>query len=75
MAYKAALALAVPCIMVTLVVVVLKMITLSSSLVVLFRHNLPIRTDTRMLMSINIKAQVYQTLYWDAYLVLLFSSI
>ena len=72
MACKAAFVLAVSCVMVGLAVVIPIMITLSSTLVIIFRHNLPISTDTRILMGINIRAHVYQTLYWDAYLVLLF---
>ena len=60
--------------MVTLAVVILIMIALPSTLVIIFRHShsLPISTDARILMSINIRAHVYQTLYWDAYLLLLF---
>ena len=72
MACKAAFVLAVSGIMATLAAVILIMIALSSTLVIIFRHSLPISTDTRILMSINIRAHVYQTLYWDAYLVLLF---
>ena len=72
MACKAALVLAVSCIMVTLTVVTLLMVTLSSTFVIIFRHSLPISTGTRILKRINIRAHVYQTLYWDEYLVLLF---
>ena len=72
MACKAAFVLAVSCIMVTLAVV-MAMIALSSTLVIIFRHSLPISTDTRVLMSIKIRAHVCETLYWDAYLVLLFT--
>ena len=68
MACKAAFVLAVSCIMGTLAVVILIMLALSSTLVTIFRHNLPISTDTGILMSINIRAHVY----WDAYLVLVF---
>ena len=71
MACEAAFVLAVSCIMVTLAVAILIMIALSSTLAIIFRHSLPISTDTRILMSINIRAHVYQTLYWDAYLPLL----
>ena len=70
-ACKAALVLAVSCFMVTFTVMILIMITLSSTLAFIFRHNLPISTDTRILTSINIRAHVYQNLYWDEYLVLL----
>ena len=72
MACKAAFVLAISCIMATLAVVILIMIALSSTLVIVFRHSFPTSTDTRILMSINIRAHVYQILYWDAYLVLLF---
>ena len=72
MACKAAFVLAVSCIMVTLPFVILIMIALSSTLAIIFIHSLPICTDTRILMSINIRAHVYQILYWDAYLVVLF---
>ena len=58
--------------MVTLTVVILVMITLTSTFVLIFRHSLPISTDIRILMGINIKAHVYQPLYWDEYLVLVF---
>ena len=71
MACKAALVLAVSCIMVTLTVVILITRTLSSTLVIIFRHSLPISSDTRTFMSINIRAHVYQDLYWNEYLVLL----
>ena len=64
--------LADSCILVTLAVVILIMIALSGTLVLIFRHSLPISTDTRILMSVNIRAYVYQTLCWDAYLLLLF---
>ena len=58
--------------MVTLAVVILIIIALSGTLAIIFRHSLPTSTGTRILMSINIRAHVYQTLYWDVYLVLLF---
>ena len=54
MACKAACVLAVSCIMVTLAVVILIMIALSSILAIIFRPSLPISTDTRILMGINI---------------------
>ena len=47
--------------MVTLSVVMLILMPLSSTLVLIFRHSLPICTDTRILMSISIGAHVYQT--------------
>ena len=56
--------------MVTLTVVIRIMVTLSSTLVIILRHRLPIGTDTRTFMSINITAHVYQHVYWDEYLVL-----
>ena len=71
MACKVAFVLAVSRIMITLAVVILIMIALSSTLLIIFRHSLPVRNDTRILMSISIRAHVYQTYYWDAYLVLL----
>ena len=71
MACKPAFVLEVSCIMATLAVVILIMIAVSSTLVIIFRHSLPISTDTRILMSVNVGAHVYQTLYWDAYLLLL----
>ena len=71
MACQAAFVLAVSCIMVTLAAVKLIMIAVSSTLVIIFRHSLPSGTDTCVLMNINIRAHVYQTLHWDAYLVLL----
>ena len=64
--------LPVSCIMVTFAVVIRIMIALSSILVIIFRHSLPISIETRILMRINIRAHVHQTLYWDAYLLLLF---
>ena len=64
MACKAAFVLAVSCIMVSLAVVILIVIALFRTLVIIFRRSLPISTDTRILMSINIRAHVYQTLYW-----------
>ena len=72
MARKTALVLAISCVMVTLTVVILTMVTLSSTLVIIFRHRLPIGTDTRTFMSVNIRAHVYQHVYWHEYLVLLF---
>ena len=63
--------LAISCVMVTLNVVILIMVTLSSTLVIIFRHRLPIGTDTRTFMSINSRAHVYQYVYWHEYLVLL----
>ena len=71
MACKTALVLAISCDMVTLTVVILIMVTLSSTLVIIFRHRLPVGTDTRTFMSINIRAHVYQHVYWHEYLVLL----
>ena len=71
MACKTALALAVSFIMVPHTVVILIMATLSSTLVMIFRHSLPILTDTRTFMSINIRAHAYQHLYLDEYFVLL----
>ena len=71
MACKTALVLAISCVMVTLSVVMLMMVTLSSTLVIIFRHRLPISTDTRTFMSINIRAHVYQHVCWEEYLVLL----
>ena len=71
MACKTASVLAVSCFMVTLTVVILILVTLSSTLVFIFRHRLPIGTDTRTFMSINTRAQVYQHVYCDEYLVLL----
>ena len=70
MACKTALVLAISCVVVTLTVVILIMVTLSSTLVI-FRHRLPIGTDTRTFMSINIRAHVYQHVYWHEDLVLL----
>ena len=58
--------------MVTLTVAILIMTTLSSTLAFIFRHSLPVSTDTRILMSINTRAHVYQSLYWNEHLVLLF---
>ena len=55
--------------MVTLTVVIRTMVTLSSTLVILFRHRLLIGTDTRTFMSVNIRAHVYQHVYWHEYLV------
>ena len=57
--------------MVTFTVVILIMVTLSSTLVVIFRHRLPIGTDTHAFLSINIRPHVYQHVYWHEYLVLL----
>ena len=57
--------------MVTLTVVILTLVTLSSTLVIICRHRLPIDTDTRTFMSVNIRAHVYQHVYWHEYLVLL----
>ena len=71
MACKTALVWAISCVMVTLTVVILIMVTLSSTLVIIFRHGLPIGTDTRTFTSINIGAHVYQHVYWHEYLVLL----
>ena len=76
MACKTALVLAISCVMVALTVVILIMVTLSSTLVIIFRHRLPIGTDTRTFMSrtfmsINIRAHVYQHVFWHEYLVLL----
>ena len=71
MACKTALGLAISCVMVTLTVVIPTMVTLSSTLVIIFRHRLPIGTDTRTFMSVNIRAHVYQHVYWHEYLVLL----
>ena len=65
MACKTALVLAISGVMVTRTVVLLITVTLSSTLVVIFRHRLPISTDTRTFMSINIRAHVYQHVYWD----------
>ena len=56
--------------MVTLTVVILILITSSRALVI-FRHSLAISTDTRTVMSINIRADVYQHLHCDENLVLL----
>ena len=55
--------------MVTLTVVILTMVALSSTLVIIFRHRLPIGTDTRTFKSVNIRAHVYQHVYWHEYLV------
>ena len=55
--------------MVTLTVAILIMVTLSGTLVIIFRHRLLIGTDTRM--KINIRAHMYQHVYWHEYLVLL----
>ena len=63
--------LGISCLMVTLTVVILIMVTLSSTLVIVFRLRLPISTDTHTVMSINIRAHVYQHVYWDEYLVLI----
>ena len=63
--------LAISCVMVTLIVVILIMVTLPSPLDIIFRHRLPIGTDTRTFMSIHIRAHVYQHVYWHEYLVLL----
>ena len=71
MACKAALVLAVSCIMIALTVVILIVVALSSTLVIIFRHSLAISTDIRTFMSINPRAHVYQHLYGDEYLVLL----
>ena len=71
MACKTALVLAISCVMVTLTNVILIVVTLSSTLVIIFRHRLPIGTDTRTFMSINIRGHVYQHVYWHEYLVLL----
>ena len=71
MACKTALVLAISCVLVALTVVVLTMVTLSSTLVIIFRHRLPIGTDTRTFMGINIRAHVYQHVYWHESLVLL----
>ena len=51
-ACKAALVLAVSCMFVTLTAVILRVIKLSSTLAIIFRHSLCICTDTRILMSI-----------------------
>ena len=56
-------------VLVTLTVVILLMVLLWSTLVIFLRHRLPISTDTRTFMSINIRAHVYQHVYWDEYLV------
>ena len=48
MACKTALMLAISCVLVTLTVVILTMVTLSSTLVIIFRHRLPIGTDTHV---------------------------
>ena len=54
MACKAPFVLAVSCIMV-IPAVILIMIALSSTLVIILRRSLPISTDTRILMNINIR--------------------
>ena len=64
--------MAVSGIMLSLAPVILILVALRSTLVIIFIHSLPISIDTPILMNINIRAHVYQTLYWDAYLVLLF---
>ena len=74
MACKTAFVLAISCVMDTLTVVILTLVTLSSTLVIIFRHRLPIDTDTRTFMSVNIRAHVYQHVYWHEYLVLLLIS-
>ena len=71
MACKTSLVLAISFVMVTLTVAILIMVTLSSTLVIIFRHRLPIGTDPCTFMSINIRAHVYQHVYWHEYLVLL----
>ena len=71
MAFRTALVLEISYVMVTLTVVILIMVTLSSTLVLIFRHRLPMCTDTRTFISTNIRAHVYQHVYWDQYLILL----
>ena len=49
----------------------LTMVTWSSTLVIILRHRLPIGTDTRTFMSVNIRAHACQHVHWHEYLVLL----